>query len=207
MRVLTYLPLALVAAACSGGTTDTDTDTDVADTDTDTDADTDTDTDTDADTDSDTDTDTDTDVTSGEGLLTGQGFATVTATAYAGTETVEILADSGYGDPVCVIEYDLVSTAVRTDCAQCEWAFDLEIANAAVTLDDGRCLAALGVDATTVGSWNGTVKTYGFVPEYFGHPDVLVQTTGGPWSAWAYASWDEAAGDLGYLWDGSLYPF
>jgi hypothetical protein len=96
----------------------------------------------------------------------------------------------------------------RTDCAVCDWAYDLSIANAAVILDEeGACLAALGVDASTVGSWDGTVRSYGYNPDYFGHAEVLMFYEDSAWGAGTYVQYDAESGELAYEWEDGEHAY
>ncbi|MEQ1568786.1 MAG: hypothetical protein ABMA64_24315 [Myxococcota bacterium] len=192
---------ALALLGCTGGTDPDDTGTKDTETDTDTDAD--------ADADADADTDADTDVEPGQSLVQRVGSGVVGAD-YVGTEEYQLLDDEGYGALQCQITLDLLSTGIRTDCAPCLWAFDLEISNATVVLDDGAgaCMAGFGLDATTVGSLNGQILSYGYNPDYFGHAQVLmVSPAGEPWAAATYGTYDEGTGDFSYEWVDGLIEY
>ncbi|MCB9690098.1 MAG: hypothetical protein H6735_33965 [Alphaproteobacteria bacterium] len=202
---LRLLPLAvLFLGACSGDKTQPDGETDAADADTDADTDSDTDADTDSDTDADSDADTD---TSTSGLVTGSGTAVVTTT-WAGTEEISVLElvdDTTTGTVLCQVSYELTSTGLRSDCAQCDFAVDLVIGNASVDTDvNGACLASLGVDAATIASWNGQPKAYGYIAEYFGHAEVYVEYDGAEWNTKGYASLDTVTHELSYSWEGDV---
>jgi hypothetical protein len=194
--------LALLVAACGGDTDDSTDETGLAegDADTDTDADSDTDADTDTDTDSDADTDPIAQVERvGVALVNG---------GYDGTEEIVVTGDNGYGAVICHATMSLVSVGPeRTDCTVCDWAYDLEIGGATIDVDDnGACMATIGVDATTIGSWDGTVRSYGYNPDYFGHAQALVYWDGSAWVTVSYASWDEAKHTFDYQWsDGAVY--
>lgn len=179
--------------ACSGGETDG--------------SGTETDTDTDSDTDADTDSDTDTDPSSSEGLVVRTGSAVVGAD-YVGSEDLTLVGDEGYGAVVCQIHYDLLSTALRTDCASCVWAFDLTISNAAVVTDTGgACLAASGFDATTVSALDGTIVPRGYDAEYAGHARVMMVFLGGKWQSASYANFDDATGAFSYEWEDGFVSY
>lgn len=195
--------LALLLAAC-GGPNDADT---AADPDTGDPADTDTadidtgDTDT-ADTDTDTgDTDTgDTDsAPPPEGLLHTVGSATVLDT-FAGTETV-LFTDGA--TELCRVELSLASTGPRDDCDECDWAFDVEVLDAAVVTD--VACAAVGWD--DLSAVVGTTRAYGFVALYFGHAPVLMTLGDAGWGPAGYAEYDATTGALGYDLDAGYHPY
>ncbi|MCA9489313.1 MAG: hypothetical protein KC621_05305, partial [Myxococcales bacterium] len=152
------------------------------------------------------DSDADTD-TSTSGLVTGSGLAVVT-TSWAGTEEIELLElvdDTTTGNVLCKVSYELTSTALRTDCTQCDFAVDLVIGNASVVSDvGGACLPGLGVDATTIGTWNGQTKAYGYIAEYFGHAEVYVEYDGTDWNTKGYADLDTVTHELSYTWEGDV---
>ena len=165
-------------------------------------ADTDTDTDTDSDTDADTDTDTDTD-TGPQGLLTVTGAATVSYSAYDGTEEVSFVGDEGDGEELCHVTVTLASTEVVEDCTDCEWAFVVEVTDAVATVD--KSCASIGWEdpASAVGS----TRMYGYNPEYFGHAPVLLIYTDDAWNPAGYASWDESTGAFSYEYQGGYFPY
>ncbi len=191
---------AMQACACNG-------DKDTADTEGDTDADTDADTDTDADADADTDTDTDTDTDPLTGLLGREGEATVLAGSYEGWEDRYFIADSGDGDDLCRISYDVISTGSRDDCVNdagaepCDWAYDVEISGAYVETDvDGACAAQIGYDASTIDSLNGESFAIAYVSDYYGHANVLFYYDKGAWGPVANATYDSGSGAFAYIW-------
>jgi hypothetical protein len=177
-------------AADTSGDTDTDTD---ADTDTDTDSDTDTDTDTD----SDSDTDTDTAVETQTGLLTWNGAATVDGD-YVGTEQVLLLGDYGLGETACQVDYDVISTAPRSDCSECVWAYDVELGPPTVVVPD-HCVEA-GYDPETIAAIGGTTRSYGLALDFMGHGNALMMYADGHWAAVALVDWNEGTASMNYEW-------
>ncbi len=138
-------------------------------------------------------------LTAAEGRI---GAATVVDSAYAGSETWYLVADSGSGATLCEIQLTLTSAAARTDCTDCAWAFDLEISDAAVLTDEGgACAAVLGYDADTVADLNGSTVSYGYAPEYYGHAQVLMVESEAGWQAQSFAAHDEATGLFTYDWE------
>jgi hypothetical protein len=163
-----------------------------------TEADADTDTDADADADADTDTEP-----TGTGLLQRVGTAVV-GVDYAGTEDLQILGEDGYGEPVCVVRYDVTSVAVRSDCPACLFAFDVVLDNSAVVTDvDGAC-AGLGTDPAAL---DGTTTTRGFNADYAGHASVLMVDLGTGWQSASYGEYDEATGVFAYQWDDGFVAY
>ena len=128
MRLLAIVPPLLLAMACSPEPEDTSP----GDTDTDADADADTDTDADAD----ADTDTDTGDPHGVGLTGHKGEVVVDPLSWLGVESWYFTADKGMGDDLCLVTWDSTSTAVRSDCAQCDWAFDVVWTDPRVEIDE-----------------------------------------------------------------------
>lgn len=122
------------------------------------------------------------------------GDASVDATSYVGTESWYFVEDEvDGGQDLCRITYTLTSTAVREDCADCTWAFDLVVSGAAVVAESGPgCLALSGYDAATVSALDGQVVSHGYNPDYFGHRAVLMMDTGGgDWRGVASADWTD----------------
>ena len=62
------------------------------------------------------------------------------------------------------------------------------------------CQTHLGVAGKDVSSIDGTVKSYGYVHEYFGHADVLMVYVDGEWTAVTNAIYDEAKGTFTFNW-------
>jgi hypothetical protein len=136
------------------------------------------------------------------GSLTWDG-----ADAASGSESLTLLADSGYGAARCTLTYQLQSTGPRTDCDGCDWAFDLVVSQATVDLDDGSCLAATGFDAATVSNLDGTVVSMGYNADYVGHAEVLMSPVDGVWQAVSYVSYDAATGTLTYEWEDGFVAY
>ncbi len=137
------------------------------------------------------------------GSATGASFLIGEATAgpdgYTGTEDWVFIGDDGEGEEFCRIRTTLSVAAVRDDCEDCDWAYDLVRGDAEVLTDTGPgCLALAGYDATTVSDLDGTTVAYGYSPDYFGHAEVLMGVVDGAWTALAFATWDEATGAFSY---------
>jgi len=141
------------------------------------------------------------------GLLLRTGTLVWDGSAAAGTESLTLLGDSGYGAARCTLTYQLQSTEARADCEGCDWAFDLAIAGASVALDDGSCLATTGYDATTVSALDGTIVSMGYNPDYVGHAEVLMSPVDGMWQAVSYVSYDPATGTLDYEWEDGFVSY
>lgn len=140
-----------------------------------------------------------------DGLLLYSGVAVAIDGDFQGVETVLFLAEEGSGETLCQVDLTLQSVGVRTDCLECEWAYDVEVLSAE-TATDTHC-AAVGYDSAAVAALVGTVRGYGFNPEYFGHAPVLFAEVDGLWTAVAYASYDEITGDFNYDWEEGLYAY
>jgi hypothetical protein len=131
----------------------------------------------------------------GAGVYTGDG--------YSGTEELALVAEEGWGADVCRVGMSLTSTASRTDCDECAWAFDLVVSDAQVlTDDDPDCLHLLGLDLDDVSALDGATVSYGFQEEFIGHAAVLMTDRGsGLWEPLAYVVYDEETGEFTYDWE------
>ena len=153
------------------------------------------------DTDTDSDSDTDTDDTSTGRLATEDrlGSGTVGADVYSGTETWSLVAEDGSGGTdLCRLSYALTSTAGRSDCSDCAWAYDL-VVSATALVDEGSpgCAATLGDPAAL----DGTTLAYGYAPSYFGHAQVLMAWDGAAWQAVTFGDMDDTTGAFSYDWE------
>ena len=52
-----------------------------------------------------------------------------------GSEEFYIIADDGDGKDLCRVSYDLTSVSERTDCAVCDWAYDVQVSNVQIITD------------------------------------------------------------------------
>ena len=199
-RVLAVCSVVALLGACQGTTTDDDDDGSPIDTDTDP-PDTD-------DTDPPVETD-DTDTGPGQAVVTREGEALVTpGVSYTGAENFVVKGFYGDGDEICVIHTTLMSTAVRSDCALCEFAFDLVRSGSVVVTDvDGACLTVVGVDASTVSTLDGDVLHYGFESELAGHSPALMTYLNDDWVPATYAEYDDVTDVFTYDWSEGYYPY
>jgi len=156
------------------------------------------------------DDDDDDDDSAGErfGLLGRVGAATVTEDSYVGSEDLYFAADYGEGEDICRIRYPLVSVAVREDCEDCVWAFDL-VLGAPELLSETHpgCLSTVGVDGAALDDLEGTAVSYGYNPDYFGHIQVLRVEQVGSWDSAGHASWDEGSGAFDYDWQDGYHTY
>lgn len=123
------------------------------------------------------------------------GEATV-GDGYAGTEAVVVWADGGVGAELCRVEYPVVSTGARADCADCLWAYDVVFGEPTVSVAEG-CGAA-GVEPA---AFEGERRAYGLALDYLGHAHALMMDRGGAWTPVAFAEWDDTTGSFGYRWE------
>lgn len=143
-----------------------------------------------------------------EGLLGRVGEADVSTRAYSGWEEMYLIGDSGDGDDVCRIRVTFGSSSARTDCALCDWAFDLEVTEASIVSEaDPGCLATLGYDSSTVGGLVGTTVSYGYIAEYYGHTQMLVSWDGTDWVPTSFCAYDMATGTFTYDWEDGLVSY
>jgi len=131
---------------------------------------------------------------------TGEALVTVAGPGgFEGAEEWHFTADSGAGEELCRIRYQLDSTEPRTDCDLCDWAFELVLSEAElVTEIEPGCDAVFGVAGEEVGSLDGTEIAYGYTAEYFGHAEVLLSVVEGAWTAVTNATWDPVSGAFSY---------
>jgi hypothetical protein len=137
----------------------------------------------------------------GTGLTGHQGEAAVDpAGSWVGMESWYFTANEGLGDPICLIAYDTTSTGVRTDCSECEWAFDLAWSHPRVDADEPPgCETLLGATSQVIASLDGAVASYGYTGRYFGHAEMIMAWTAEwGWAPLAWASYDEETGVLTY---------
>jgi len=135
-----------------------------------------------------------------------EGTATVDGTAYAGTEALILTADQGAGAELCRIEYVLTSTAVRDDCGECLWAFDLALTEAIVTRQSGVGCEAFGYDAAAVAALGDAPRSYGYAEEYLGHANMLMYFDQS-WQALSFATFSLETNTLAYGWDDAYVPY
>ncbi len=159
--------------------------------------------------DDDTDGADDDDSASGpQGLLGRLGTAAVSVSSYEGSEELYFTTDYGEGDDICRIRYTLTSVAVRDDCPDCSWAFDIELgAPELLTESPPGCLATTGVDSATMAQLEGSMVSYGYNPDYFGHIQVLRVEEGGVWDSAGHASWDSGSGSFSYDWQAGYQSY
>lgn len=142
------------------------------------------------------------------GLLGRVGTATVDGASYQGTEDLYFTTEYGEGEDVCRIRYPLSSSAVRDDCADCVWAFDLVLgAPELIAETDPGCLATVGVDSASLGDVEGDVVSYGYDPEYFGHIQMLLVEQAGSWAAVGHADWESGSGAFSYDWEDGYHTY
>lgn len=136
------------------------------------------------------------------------GAATANADGYVGTEDWYFIADRGEGEELCRVQLSLASTAARADCADCAWAWDLEVTDAALLVEAAPgCTPTLGLDSADLSGLVGQTVSYGYAPDYFGHAQVLMVATGGAWAAATFATWDEDSGAFAYDWETGFYAY
>jgi len=144
------------------------------------------------------------------GLAGKLGAATALAGTYDGYEELYFVAEKGAGDDVCRIHYTATSVAERTDCVDCDWAYDLRFTGPSITAEtDVGCLPTLGYDADSVNDIDGTSMAYGYIAEYFGHAQVMTLYTEATdsWDVVTFASWDAVTGEFSYDWEDTFYPY
>jgi len=149
----------------------------------------------------------------GADLLTGstgrQGDAAVDLTTYAGTEDWYFVADEAQGGgDICRIRTTLTATTTRSDCDICKWAYDLVVSDAQIVGESGPgCAGTAGVDELSIGTLNGSIRSYGYTPDYYGHVKMLMIVVDGEWIAAANAEWDDTTGVFLYDWNDGYFHY
>lgn len=139
----------------------------------------------------------------GEMALVGYfGRALVQTLGYAGTEELYFSPHGGVGLDLCRIRYSLVSTAVRDDCEDCVWAFELSATEPEIIAGSAGDCEALGYDAVAIDELLSRPRAYGYAPEYYGHANVLlVSNNTGGWDVVSFAAWSDGGGQFSYNWE------
>ena len=137
-----------------------------------------------------------------------RGMATVTTTTYAGTSQFYIIGDSGLGDEVCTIQFDVKRTGAPpancvdpTTSAACSWAHQVTFSNPMViTNTGGACDASDSVpalDAAGIVKINNMAVGRGF-SRVAGHGDSLMKYDGTKWTVVGHSSWSETTSLFDY---------
>ncbi len=141
------------------------------------------------------------------GVCGQRGEATATATRFNGTEEYYLLGDEGFGDPICVVSFEITRAGdapAGCDAAGsalgCAWTHRVEYSNPVVItdVDDACASSALAMTAARIAAVEGSHEDYGFVAEYAGHSSVLMRhdTATAAWVPFGNATWDAATGAL-----------
>ncbi len=131
-----------------------------------------------------------------------EGAAIADSVSYEGYEDLYFTTENGLGETLCRISYKVTAVDVRTDCADCEWAFELRADEPEIVEGTPERCADLGYDEGGIEMLLDTPRAYGFAPEYFGHASVLLVADGeGQWSPVSFASWSQVEGTFDYDWE------
>jgi hypothetical protein len=137
-----------------------------------------------------------------------RGMATANATTYAGTSEYYIIGDSGLGDEVCTIRFDVKRTGAApancvdpTTSAACSWSHQVTFSNARViTNTNGACDASDSVpplDAAGIAEIDNSSVGRGF-SKVAGHGDSLMKYDGSKWTVVGHSSWNESTSAFDY---------
>jgi hypothetical protein len=137
-----------------------------------------------------------------------RGMATANATTYNGTSEFYIIGDSGLGDEVCTIRFDVKRTAAApancvdpTTGAACSWSHQVTFSNAmVVTNTNGACDASDSVpqlDAAGIAKIDNSTIGRGF-SKVAGHGDSLMKYDGTKWTVVGHSSWNESTSAFDY---------
>ena len=131
-----------------------------------------------------------------------------TTTSYDGTAEFYIIGDSGLGDEVCTIRYDVKRTGAApancmdpTTSAACSWSHQVTFSNpTVVTNTNGACDASDSVpqlDAAGHREDQQSMVGRGF-SRVAGHGDSLMKYDGTKWTVVGHSSWNETTGAFDY---------
>jgi hypothetical protein len=137
-----------------------------------------------------------------------RGMATANATTYDGTSEFYIIGDSGLGDEVCTIRFDVKRTGAApancmdpTTSAACTWSHQVTFSNPMViTNTNGACDASDSVpplDAAGIARINNSTIGRGF-SKVAGHGDSLMKYDGTKWTVVGHSSWNETTSAFDY---------
>jgi hypothetical protein len=137
-----------------------------------------------------------------------RGMATANATTYDGTSEFYIIGDSGLGDEVCTIRFDVKRTGAApancmdpTTSAACTWSHQVTFSNPMViTNTNGACDASDSVpplDAAGIAGINNSTIGRGF-SKVAGHGDSLMKYDGTKWTVVGHSSWNETTSAFDY---------
>jgi len=137
-----------------------------------------------------------------------RGMATANATTYDGTSEFYIIGDSGLGDEVCVIKFDVNRTgAAPANCADpttkaaCSWSHQVKFTNpTVVTNTNGACDNSDSVPQLTaagIAQINNMSIGRGF-SRVAGHGDSLMKYGGTAWDVVGHSSWNESTSMFDY---------
>jgi hypothetical protein len=137
-----------------------------------------------------------------------RGMATANATTYDGTSEFYIIGDSGLGDEVCTIRFDVKRTGAApancmdpTTSAACTWSHQVTFSNPmAITNTNGACDASDSVpplDAAGIARINNSTIGRGF-SKVAGHGDSLMKYDGTKWTVVGHSSWNETTSAFDY---------
>ena len=137
-----------------------------------------------------------------------RGMATANTTTYDGTSEFYIIGDSGLGDEVCTIRFDVKRTGAApancmdpTTSAACSWAHQVTFSNpTVVTNTNGACDASDSVpqlNAAGIAKINNSMIGRGF-SRVAGHGDSLMKYDGTKWTVVGHSSWSETTNLFDY---------
>ncbi len=137
-----------------------------------------------------------------------RGMAIANTTTYDGTSELYIIGDSGLGDEVCTIRFDVKRAgAAPANCmdpttgAACTWSHQVTFSNPMViTNANGACDASDSVpplDATGIARINNSTIGRGF-SKVAGHGDSLMKYDGTKWIVVGHSSWNETTSAFDY---------
>lgn len=137
-----------------------------------------------------------------------RGTATASTTAYMGTSEFYIIGDSGLGDEVCVVRFDVKRTGAApancidpTTTTACSWSHQVMFTNPMVVTNvGGACDASDSVpslDAAGIAKINNMSVGRGF-SRVAGHGDSLMKYDGTKWTVVGHSSWNESTSAFDY---------
>jgi hypothetical protein len=141
--------------------------------------------------------------------------ATVTATAYSGSEEFYMVSDENrqegiLDEYICLIRFDVTRVGeAPPDCVDlggvpCLWTHKVEISDPEVVTNvDGACEAnELVWNAAWIAAQEGKQSSYGYVDMYEGHDSVVMSAAGTAgaemWDVFGRASWNMTTGAFSF---------
>ena len=144
-----------------------------------------------------------------DGAYAHLGVCGVSGETTTGVETVSgyeehyLIGEEGFGETLCRIRYPLLYIGEPdVPCDGCAVSFAVERGEPDVVVNEENVCSTseLGLDDARMAALVGTQVALGYMAEYVGHANVLMQldVSTGAWQATAFAAYDETTGILSF---------